>query len=340
MILSSIFTFKYALMPGYNLAATIIWSVLFGFILAWYCGAETGLYRLNPLRLHFACKSGNSQALLLENLMKNQQGLIATFLIGTNLFSYFITGFVTSHFIHHGCSEIRSEILATLILTPILFVYTEAVPKNCFYAQANTLMLKSTKFIYISFWILKTIRLISVFNLLSRYLLKFASKFGNTSIETENWNNLSSLIKESFTSHALSQLQISLAEKIIELPKRKLVELIIPIWQMFALPADISRETFLEKLRQNQYSFVPIYKKNKHEIIGIVNSYQILIDTSNRAPAEFLRQIPKIRADERILIAFEIMKSHDAPIAQIVNHKNKTIGIVTLNDIIENILKY
>ncbi len=328
-----------SIIPGYNLTPTIIWSVLFGFILAWYCGTETGLYRLNRLRLHFACKEGNPQALLLESLMKNQQGLIATFLIGTNIFSYFITGFVTSHFVHHGCSEIRSEILATLILTPILFVYTEAVPKNCFYAQPNTLMLKSARFIQISYLILKTIRLIDIFNILSEYILKFANKFGHTAAGTENWNHLSLLIRESFTSHVLSPLQISLAEKIIELPERKLIELIIPIWQMFALPVDISRANFIEQLRKHQYSFVPLYDGEKSQIIGFVNSYQILIDISNRQPRDFLRQIPKIRADERITVAFEIMKTHNTSIAQVVNHKNKTIGIITLNDIIENILK-
>ncbi len=332
--------FWHLILPSYNLYATIVWSILFGIILAWYCGAETGLYRLNRLRLHFACKEGNPQALLLENLMKNQQELIATFLIGTNIFSYFITGFVTSYFAHNGYSEIYSEVLSTLILTPLLFVYTEAVPKNCFYTRPNMLMLKSARFIQISYKFLKTLGIIHIFNFLSEYIIKFANKFGYTSSTTENWNHLSSLIRESFASRSLSPLQISLADKIIKLPEQKLIELIIPINRTFAIPIDIPLEKFIEQLTKHQYSFVPVYEHTRNKLIGFVNSYQILIDSENRPISDFVQQMPKIRADERLMIAFEIMKTHDVPIANVVNNRDGTIGIVLLQDIIKDILQY
>ncbi len=340
MIASAIIASILHLLPGYNLLPTIIWSVAFSFLLAWFSGVETGLYRLNRLRLHFSCKEGNKSALILEPLMKDQQGLIGTFLIGTNIFSYFITGFVTSYFTHSGCSEIRAEVLATLVLTPLLFVYTDAVPKNCFYGQPNRLMLKSARFIHISYWIVKVSGLSAIFNILSRLLIRLADKLGHSAETIDNWNHLSLLVKESFTSKALSQIQTSLAEKILELPERKLAEIIIPIWQVFALPANISREQFINEIKSNRHSFVPLYKQDKSELIGMVNSYQLLIDTSERPPAEFLQEMPKIRADERMMIAFEIMKTHNAQIANVVDNKGKTIGIVTLKDIIEEILKF
>src|SRR5512140_3180200 len=119
------------------LAWTVLCAAFIG-LSALFSGAETGLYCVNRLRLRVAAHEKHRQAGRLQKLLIDQAGLLSTTLIGTNLANYLAPVGLTTVFLSllRGHPEVDRERLAelytTLILTPLVFIFGEAVPKNLF----------------------------------------------------------------------------------------------------------------------------------------------------------------------------------------------------------------
>ncbi|HUU31644.1 MAG TPA: DUF21 domain-containing protein, partial [Phycisphaerae bacterium] len=95
-------------------------------------GVETGLYRLNRIRLRLRAASGDRRAKTLLALLADLRGLIVVCLVGYNLGTYVVTVMVTMLVAAAGWVEgsPRIEVLTTAILTPIFFVFADVVPKS------------------------------------------------------------------------------------------------------------------------------------------------------------------------------------------------------------------
>ena len=116
----------------------LILVLIVGFVLsAFYSGSETGLYTVNRFRLRRRAHRGERSARLLERLLSDPVGLLATFLVANNVANYALSaavtgGFETLGFGQSGSWWKRSDVLATLTLVAPLFVFGEMLPKNYF----------------------------------------------------------------------------------------------------------------------------------------------------------------------------------------------------------------
>jgi CBS domain containing-hemolysin-like protein len=119
------------------LILVIVFSVIFAGLFA---GAETGIYQLSRLRLRLGIEKKRLSFIILGKSLRDSSALLISMLIGTNLAYYLTTSIVTFLLLSKLQAEHTAELFATLITAPLLFVFSELIPKNIFFYRSDILM--------------------------------------------------------------------------------------------------------------------------------------------------------------------------------------------------------
>ncbi len=114
--------------------------LFFMFLAGLFAGAETGIYQLSRLRLRLGIEQKQFSFVILAKALRDSGGLLISILIGTNLSYYIITSIVTYMLLRRVSSVHTAEFLATLITAPMLFVFSDLLPKSIFFYRADLLM--------------------------------------------------------------------------------------------------------------------------------------------------------------------------------------------------------
>ncbi|MFA5866018.1 MAG: CNNM domain-containing protein [Phycisphaerae bacterium] len=330
-----IFLWLKSILPGYSLWGTLIGGTILVYFYSLYSGCETGLYRVNRLRLHLAYRNRDRRAVILDKLLDEPQVLISVFVVGANICGYLIASMITAYLGQRGYTAGQTEFWTTVILTPIFAVLCETLPKNCFFAQANHLMLRSADFIRISYFLARMSGLAFVLKVFSQWILRITHYFGRSAIATADWDDLGILLRESLAASPFSEIQGDIAERLLELPQVPLSKVIIPLARTFALPMEISRADFLAEVRKHSHSRIPLYEGSVRNIVGIVNVYQVLAAEGERLPKSFLRSVPKFSADQKLLDTLDTLRENSIRMAIVVDRAGSAIGIVTIRDLLD-----
>ena len=214
---------------GNEVFALIIIEIIFWMLLAgFFAGLETGIYSLNVLRLRLTMKDGPVPAAVsrVHKLLSDKQSLICMTLIGTNLGIQFATS-VCTHYITTCNFPVNPEVLATLVLAPFIFLFSETIPKNIFRNQADVI-------IYRLSWVIGLLKnLFLPFIFLLRLLIDLCCFFiGSEEIREQAYLDrvqLKQLLLTGAEEGVLSVYQNTIAKNIMQLGKIPVKEAMIPL---------------------------------------------------------------------------------------------------------------
>ncbi|MCK5473548.1 MAG: DUF21 domain-containing protein, partial [Planctomycetes bacterium] len=88
-----------------------------------FSGAETGMYQLSRLRLRIGVEKKHFLSVVLSKSLHDQPSMLLSMLLGTNISHYAATSIITYMLLRHVQAEHTAELLATLIIAPVLFVF-------------------------------------------------------------------------------------------------------------------------------------------------------------------------------------------------------------------------
>ncbi|MBN1126094.1 MAG: DUF21 domain-containing protein, partial [Sedimentisphaerales bacterium] len=111
-----------------TLAMQILFCLILILLAAFFAGSETGVYRLSRFRLRLGIQQHRPMYSLLAKIISDSHGLMLSLLTGNNLANYLVTSLVTYMLIRYGDSQHAAEAHATMIMTPILFLFGEILP--------------------------------------------------------------------------------------------------------------------------------------------------------------------------------------------------------------------
>ena len=315
--------------------------ILFGIFLAGcFAGSETGIYCLSRSRLRLAVKGKSPFAALLDRLLNDTQGLILSLLIGTNLTYYLTTSLVTYMFLSWSRTSYSAEIYAAVIMTPVLFVFSELIPKNIFIHHANALLLRLSPGIWLFHKICTftgVVPLLKFIPRLFRYLMKSPSASQPLAIGIKR-RYISQIIQETTEEGLLSPAQRDIINRLINIPDIPVAAVMTPLNKVQMVELSTSAADILDILRQKSFSRLVVYENNLSNVVGFVNIYNIL--TSEAASAgigDFLKPITNISHDTSVAGALNFMRTEKHKIA-LVTRSKKTIGIITIKDLIEELV--
>ena len=324
-------------LPLHILIGSIIGLVILS---AFFSGSETSLTSASKPRMHNLAKSGKKNAKIFETLFKDKELLICTILFANNLVNVLASALATKILIELTNSD--GIFYATIIMTLMILIFGELIPKTLALSKSDTYALKIAPFL--RFLVILLYPLTVTLNFIVYVLLKIVgvnySNFKKEEISEKREEELRGAID--LHGEDSSRDEKNMLKSILDLDEITVGSIMIPRKDIFSLPANINFNNLIEKLDESPHSRIPIWEKNPENIIGVFHVRR-LISQKNPDPKKFniklLCQkpwfIPESTKLDNQLMEFKKRKEH---FSIVVDEYGEFLGIVTLEDIIEEIV--
>jgi Mg2+/Co2+ transporter CorB len=318
-------------------------SVLIGLLVfllicsAFFSSAETGILSLNRYRLRHRAKEGHRGAKRVSALLSRPDRLLGTILIGNNFVNILASAIATVLAIQlWGDAGIA---IATIGLTLLLLIFSEITPKTLAALRPEAIAypasLPLTLLLKLFYPLVLSLGWIS--NGLLRLLGVDPTKKGNDSLSTEE---LRSVVRES--EHQLPNRQNMLLG-ILDLDNITVNDIMIPRNEVTGIDLDDNLEEIITQLRTTSHTRLPVFRNDINQIEGVVHMRHIArLLTHNQLTKEALLGAchepyftPESTPLSTQLINFQKQKRR---IGIVVDEYGEALGIVTLEDILEEIV--
>jgi len=302
-------------------------------------GMETGLYRLNRVRLRLEAERRDRRARILLDLLGDLPGQIIVCLIIYNGGVYLTTIMVTTLVAEADWVEsaLGVEVIAMAILTPVLFVFTDVTPKNVFATEANRWAYPLARPMQWAYRILRGVGLVPLLKGVSTLVLRVARRRGEVSAFTPR-QRLRAIIREGLAEGVITGYQDQLAEKVLALRDKTVGGVMIPMKQVAAVPVDVTQRRFARELGRHSYSRLPVYENHRDNIVGIVYINDVLAREGFDVAAVVRRDVARLPTAMTVSAALLRMRRARAAMAVVVDDKARAIGVVTVKDLVEEIV--
>jgi gliding motility-associated protein GldE len=317
--------------------SSIIILLILLFLSALISGAEVAFFSLSKEDLTKASESKSNVQKIVVELLENPQKLLATILISNN----FVNILVVLIFAYLG-NTIFSKItpielkfgVEVILVTFLILLFGEVLPK--IYATRNALKFASFMALPLKLvsWILYyplSLPLMGLSNIIENNLGK---KKSNLSVE-----KLSQAL-ELTSNEATTDDEHKILQGIVNFGNTETSQIMVPRIDIFALSFEDEYSKVLNKIVEKGFSRNPIYKENIDEIIGVLYAKDLLpyLKEENFNWQQLIREpyfVPENKKLDDLLKEFQEKKNH---LAIVVDEYGGTSGIITLEDVIEEIV--
>jgi Mg2+/Co2+ transporter CorB len=323
-----------------NLHSSYLLGLLIFLILcsAFFSSSETGMLSLNRYRLKHMAKEGHKGALRVTRLLSRPDRLLGTILVGNNVVNILAASIATVLAV-----DIWGEAgiaIATAGLTIVVLIFGEITPKTLAALRpelvafpASRVLLLLQRLLYPVVWATSTVS-----NMLLRLLGIDPSQRANDSLSTEE---LRSVVRESGAGMPKNRQNMLLG--ILDLERVTVDDIMIPRNEVTGINLDDDLESIINLLTNTTHTRLPVFRTDINQVEGIVHMRQIArLLTHNELSKEALLAacnepyfVPEGTPLSTQLINFQKQKRR---IGIVVDEYGDVIGIVTLEDILEEIV--
>jgi len=320
----------------------ILIGSIFGLIIlsAFFSGSETSLTSASKPRMHNLARTGKKNAKIFEELFKNKEMLICTILFANNLVNILASAIATKILIELTNNE--GILYATIIMTLMILIFGELIPKTLALSKADQFALKIAPFMRVLVYILSPLTV--TLNFIATILLKiFGVNYLNIKKEEVSEKREEEL-RGAIDLHGedSSKDEKNMLKSILDLDDITVGSIMVPRKDIFSLSSNIQYNELITKLNNSPHSRIPIWEKNPENIIGIFHIRKLIEIKADELKTFNIKSlcqkpwfIPESTRLDNQLLEFKRRKEH---FSIVVDEYGEFLGIVTLEDIIEEIV--
>jgi len=323
----------------------MMWVLVGGAVLvgllgaAFFCGCETGLYCVNRLRVQLGVQERDPKLLRLSSLLENEQEALSVTLIGTNLMHYVTTtavAFMFADILHWG--EADTELYTVLLVTPVVFVFAEVVPKNLFQLHADRMMPRGSWLLTLADWVFRATGTVWLLTRLTGAVTRLFG--GATSLRTVTApkRQMTMLLREALVGQTYGEHQSDLIDRVVRLSETPVRAVMVPRPRVVGVAATADRRELVRFARQTGYSRCPVYGRRRSQIIGVIKVDELLRSDGWRTVGERLGPVTTLRPQETVASAIAHMKQGGGEFGVVSDQSGQMVGVVTLRDLLEEVV--
>jgi len=307
---------------------------------AFFAGSETALTASSRARMHRLEKQGNRRAALVNRLLQSRERLIGALLLGNNAVniaaSSLATGVLLSWFGEVGV------VYATVVMTMLIVVLAEVLPKTAAFNAPDRVALSVSGPIHWTVRLLTPV-LVSV-EWLVKWMLRLGGLRGGERIMSPH-EELRGAVDLLHREGGVERLDRDMFSGLLDLRDLTVSDVMIHRTEMITVCADDPPEQVVRAVLEAEVTRVPLWKGKPENIVGILHAKDLLraiqaadgnlakIDVSAIARPPWF--VPEIRPLSEQLKAFRRRRT---PFALVVDEYGEVMGLVTLEDILEEIV--
>jgi putative hemolysin len=322
-----------------NNSASLYWIVFFLASSAFFSASETALFSLNKLQQKKLENSDSKSDRRILKMLSKPRFLLITVLLGNTLVNISISSFATvySLFLKHKFGILLSDstiiAIQIAVTTVVILLLGEIVPKLVAWAKAYPIAKFVTvplSFIEIIFWpVLKPLELFS------KVLASKKSTEVSEEITSEEFHTL---IQSQSTVHNLEEHEKRILAGLFRLPKAEIREIIIPRVHISAIEESKGLDELKHLIVETGYSRIPVFRESIDDIVGVVYAKDILLHPEKASILDLMRPAWFVTENMKIQTLLNQFKSRKTQIAIVVDEYGGTSGIITLEDIMEELV--
>lgn len=311
-----------------------IWKIILVTVMmilsALFSSTETAYSSVNKLRLKNYEAQGNKKAKKALRLANRFDEVLTAVLIGNNIVNIATSSVSTLVFINLVGS--KGPMVSTIVITVLVLVFCEVLPKS--YAKKNAEKLALAFAAPLS----GLVTLFKPFVWLLNKLSSAVSKGEEAPSVTED--ELKYMIDEIEEQGVIEEQESELVKSALEFDEINVNEILIPRVKVIGVELGSTIDEIKELFSSEMYSRLPVYEKSLDDIVGIITNkafFKMLVE-GGRDIRSIIQEVPHIADTKLISEAMRDMQRSKVHLAVVIDQYGGTKGIVTLEDIIEELV--
>ncbi|MBZ2386903.1 hemolysin family protein [Anaerococcus murdochii] len=304
---------------------------------AFFSSSETALTSLNVFKIRQMEENGVENSSLVRKLTDDIGKVLTTILIGNNIVNIATTTVATIFFTDlFGPS---GAIISTIVLTLTILIFGEVTPKNIASSSSEKVALKVAKPIKFFDFILKPMSffLQAITNFLTRLLIGENAKKGDLVTEED----LKTIVDVSEEQGVINDQESEIINNVFEFGDSDVEDIMTARTNMEAIAVDMEDRELKDFLKNCKHSRIPVYGKSIDNIIGILHMKDIVAFIAEDKALnieEMVRPAFYVYDNMHIFDLFKSMRGENVSLAIVIDEYGGTSGIVTIEDIVEELV--
>lgn len=301
---------------------------------AYFSATETAFSSLNRIRIKNMAEKGNKRAGQVLKLSENYDGLLSTILIGNNIVNIASASLATVIFVKLLGDEAGASI-STVVTTIVVLIFGEVSPKSIAKESPEQFAMFSAPFLN-AFMVLLTP---------ANYLFKQWKKLLSLLIRTSGDSGITeeellAIVEEAKQDGGIDEQEGSLIKSAIEFTELEAMDIATPRVDVTGIPVDADKEEIAAVFGETGYSRLPVYKDKIDDIIGIIyqKDFYNQVYRGVCSVEAIVRPALYVAKSKKINVLLKELQKNKMHIAVVIDEFGGTMGIVTLEDILEELV--
>ena len=300
---------------------------------AYFSATETAFSSANTTRLRTLAEKGSGNAALALKLLEQYDRLLSTILIGNNIVNIATASIGTVLFVKHYGDA--GATISTVVVTVVVLIFGEISPKSIAKDCAEKCAMLSAPILQVLIWVLMPLNLL--FSLWKKLLAKVFRLNGDSKMSQEE---LLMLVNEVQQDGSIDRDEGELLKNAIGFSEQEAQDILIHRVDLAALPVTASKEEVAALFTQTKYSRLLIYQDSIDHILGTVHQKDFYVGCGvTEQPLSAIISPPVFALEnEPIRLLLKKLQQAKTHVAVVVDEYGGTCGIVTMEDILEELV--
>lgn len=314
-----------------TLEVLILLIVILLVLQAFFAGSEIALISCDKIKMRSLAENGSTSARLVLDSYSRVERFLGTSLLGINLCLILNTLFLT-FFIQDNYGAGR-ELLAVLILSPLIVVFGQVVPKAVFHSKKDTVILWAIYPLWFSSKLFfPALYLVDLF---TKGLLKLMGKEKDGSVTREELID----VIEGDKSNPVTDYDKRVLKRIFGFSETTVEEIMIPLVNVKAIEENAYVRQAIDLIKGSGHTRIPVFSERIDNIKGILHAFYLLgYEKSNDPVRKYVRPAYYVPESKLVNELLDEMKEERITMAVVVDEYGGAVGILTIEDILEEVV--
>ncbi|MGN0733167.1 MAG: HlyC/CorC family transporter [Emergencia sp.] len=314
---------------GYSIGIIVVLVILS----AYFSATETAFTSVNRIRLKNLAAEGNKKAKRVLELEEKYDSLLSSILIGNNLVNIAMTAVATVLFIQlypeYGAT------ISTIVVTVVVLIFGEISPKGLAKESPEKFAMFSAPVIHVVMVVLTPINFI-----FSKWKQLLAKIFNLDSSRSITEDELLTIVEEAETEGSIEAGQSELIQNAIEFNDLEAWDVLTPRVDIKAIEIDSTKKDVAKMFMETGFSRLPVYEDDLDRILGVLNQkdFHNYIAGSKKTISDYVKPVVYVAGSMKVAALLKKLQLSKSHIAIIVDEYGGTAGLVTMEDILEELV--
>ena len=312
----------------------LIILIILMFLSAFFSSAETAFSTVNRVRMRALEEEGNKKAAKVHKILDDYSKMISAILIGNNIVNIAASSLATT-------LAIRINLvvgIATGILTIVVLLFGEIVPKTWAKLSNEKLALTYSGIVYLLMQVLTPV--IIIVDVLSKGILKLMRIDPNQKVSTMTEGELKTYVDVSHEDGVIETEEREMIYNVFDFSDAVAKDIMIPRINMVSVNVNAGYEKVFNIFKDSMYTRLPVYEEDKDNIIGLINIKDFFLTHNDESFSirNILRKAHYTYEFKKTADLMLEMREKTENVAFVLNEYGATIGMITLEDLLEEIV--